>query len=167
MIIGEQTIMYHSGSGFKSIGMKSAIIHAYGRIDPNGQRHLLGDQAGNLHLLWMDYDKEKGMTDMKLELLGQVHISLLCSNCQTSIASTISYLDNGVVFIGSTYGDSQLIKLNNSKDSEDTVELLETFTNLGPIVDFAVVDLDRQGQVCVCSERSHPKGSTCYLLWSF
>ena len=26
------------------------------------------------------------------------------------------------------------------------VEVLETFTNLGPIIDFCVVDLDRQGQ---------------------
>ncbi len=69
-------------------------------------------------------------------------------------------MDNGVVFIGSTYGDSQLIQLTNEKrnitdgldageDSEDNgcVEVLESFTNLGPIIDFCVVDLDRQGQV--------------------
>jgi DNA damage-binding protein 1 len=54
-----------------------------------------------------------------------------------------------VVYIGSTYGDSQLIKLNTEKDEEtgSYVEVLEAFTNLGPIVDFAVVDLERQGQV--------------------
>lgn len=37
------------------------------------------------------------VTGLKMELLGE-----------TSIASTISYLDNAVVFIGSSYGDSQV-----------------------------------------------------------
>ena len=37
------------------------------------------------------------VTGLKIELLGN-----------TSIASTISYLDNAVVFIGSSYGDSQV-----------------------------------------------------------
>lgn len=34
---------------------------------------------------------------MNVELLGE-----------TSAASTLSYLDNGVVFVGSSYGDSQV-----------------------------------------------------------
>lgn len=58
------------------------------------------------------------------------------------------YLDNGVVYIGSFYGDSQLIKLNAEKDESNSfISVLENYTNLGPIVDFVVVDLDRQGQV--------------------
>lgn len=32
------------------------------------------------------------------------------------------------------------------EDPTNFVEVLNTFTNLGPIVDFCVVDLDRQGQ---------------------
>lgn len=73
------------------------------------------------------------------------------------------YLDNGVVFIGAKYGDSQLVRL-----SPDRVEgpegapptflkVIETFVNLGPIVDFAVVDLERQGQGQV---RLNPEGIT-------
>lgn len=31
-------------------------------------------------------------------------------------------------------------------DPSNFVEVLNTFTNLGPIVNFCVVDLDRQGQ---------------------
>ena len=42
--------------------------------------------------------------DMKLEPLGE-----------TSIPSTVSYLDNAVVFVGSGFGDSQLIKLTVCK----------------------------------------------------
>jgi DNA damage-binding protein 1 len=59
----------------------------------------------------------------------------------------MTYLDNGVVYIGSRMGDSQLIKLNlEPSENGSYVENMETFTNLGPIVDMIVVDLDRQGQ---------------------
>ena len=70
------------------------------------------------------------------------------------------YLDNGVVFVGSSYGDSQLIRLSpqpvpGPPGAPPTfLEVLETFTNLGPIVDFAVVDLERQGQGQVLLFRS-------------
>lgn len=68
---------------------------------------------------------------------------------QTSIPATISYLDNSYVYVGSTFGDSQLIRLRKEKDPETNafLELIETFPNLGPIVDFVVMDLERQGQV--------------------
>lgn len=152
---------------------------------------------------------------------------------RTTQASTIAYLDSGVVFVGSSYGDSQLIRraqpsvhgvLNSAQeggagrvageppqearlgskqrwphsvfsapplpgsaagrcrrerggersrpanceppqtmsqpptpcrlhtsppdpaDPSNYVEVLDTVTNLGPIVDFVVVDLERQGQ---------------------
>ena len=48
----------------------------------------------------------------------------------------------------------QLIKLNLQPDSKGSyVEVLERYVNLGPIVDFCVVDLERQGQgqVVTCS----------------
>lgn len=56
-------------------------------------------------------------------------------------------MDNGVVYVGSRMGDSQLVKLGlESNEHGSYVEVMETFTNLGPIVDMIVVDLDRQGQ---------------------
>ncbi|NXS12603.1 DDB1 protein, partial [Neodrepanis coruscans] len=68
-------------------------------------------------------------------------------NSQTSIAECLTYLDNGVVFVGSRLGDSQLVKLNvDSNEQGSYVVAMETFTNLGPIVDMCVVDLERQGQ---------------------
>ena len=73
----------------------------------------------------------------------------------TSQASCISYLDNGVVFIGSSYGDSQLLQLSTTADPESGSHIaeLDRWTNLGPIVDFVVTDLHRQGhgQVVTCS----------------
>ena len=52
------------------------------------------------------------------------------------------------MFIGSTYGDSQLIRLSSEKNENGSyIELVDRYDNLGPIVDFCVVDLERQGQV--------------------
>jgi DNA damage-binding protein 1 len=86
------------------------------------------------------------VSSLKLETLGR-----------TSQAATISYLDSGVVFIGSSYGDSQLIKLHSQAKGpageESYLEVLDSIMNLGPIVDFCVMDLERQGQgqVVTCS----------------
>ncbi|GFS39733.1 damaged DNA binding protein 1A [Actinidia rufa] len=115
---------YMSASAFKAIPIRPSITRAYGRVDADGSRYLL-------------------VTGLKIELLGE-----------TSIASTISYLDNAFVYVGSSYGDSQLIKLNLHPDAKGSyVEVLERYVNLGPIVDFCVVDLERQGQgqVVTCS----------------
>ncbi|XP_050221597.1 DNA damage-binding protein 1 [Mercurialis annua] len=142
LIIGEETIVYCSANAFKAIPIRPSITRAYGRVDADGSRYLLGDHAGLIHLLVITHEKEK-VTGLKIELLGE-----------TSIASTISYLDNAVVYIGSSYGDSQLVKLNLQPDVKGSyVEVLESYVNLGPIVDFCVVDLERQGQgqVVTCS----------------
>lgn len=73
--------------------------------------------------------------DLKLELLGE-----------TTIAEMITYLDNGYVYLGSRLGDSQLVRLNSEADPEtgSYITVIESFTNLGPIVDMVVVDLERQ-----------------------
>ncbi|KAH7836469.1 hypothetical protein Vadar_001704 [Vaccinium darrowii] len=142
LIIGEETIVYCSASAFKAIPIRPSITRAYGRVDADGSRYLLGDHAGLLHLLVITHEREK-VTGLKIELLGEI-----------SIASTISYLDNAVVYVGSSYGDSQLIKLNLHPDAKGSyVEVLESYVNLGSIVDFCVVDLERQGQgqVVTCS----------------
>ena len=87
-------------------------------------------------------DKEEKMDgtatvrDIKIELLGEVYVP-----------ECLTYLDNGVVFVGSRFGDSQLVKLNVHADENNSyVSVMETFTNLAPIVDMTIVDLDRQGQ---------------------
>uniref|UniRef100_A0A1D1YWE8 DNA damage-binding protein 1 n=2 Tax=Anthurium amnicola TaxID=1678845 RepID=A0A1D1YWE8_9ARAE len=142
IIIGEETIVYCSATAFKAIPTKPSITRAYGRVDADGSRYLLSDNSGILRLLVIIHEKER-VTGLRIEHLGE-----------TSVASTISYLDNAVVYVGSSYGDSQLIKLNMQPDAKGSyVEVLERYVNLGPIVDFCVVDLERQGQgqVVTCS----------------
>ena len=144
----------------RAVATRAAPFMAHGAVDADGSRVLLSDCAGVLHLLVLAHDGNR-VTGLKLEPLGE-----------TSVASAISYLDNGVAFVGSAYGDSQLVRLHaqpvpleDADDGDDSglpglsgakttyVEILETFPNLGPIVDMAVVDLDRhgQGQVVTCS----------------
>ncbi len=119
-------------------------------------RFLIADEDGDLYLLMLSKGRVTttgGPTVSKLtiERLGK-----------TSPASAISYLDNSVVFIGSAYGDSQIIKLHteqvnttmsDSNELPSYIEVMEEFTNLGPIVDFCVMDLERhgQGQLVTCS----------------
>lgn len=66
---------------------------------------------------------------------------------EISTPECLTYLDNGVVFVGSRLGDSQLIKLNTTPDENMSyITVMETFTNLAPISDMVVVDMDKQGQ---------------------
>uniref|UniRef100_H2YRS0 DNA damage-binding protein 1 n=1 Tax=Ciona savignyi TaxID=51511 RepID=H2YRS0_CIOSA len=162
IIIGQESITYHNGDKYIPIAppqIKDTII-CYAPVDKDGSRYLLGDLAGHLFILLLEseemMDGSNIVRDLKIELLGEV-----------SIPEAISYLDNGVVYVGSRLGDSQLIRLHTtpvevSSPTETSMEgrvkpslitVLDTYTNLGPIVDMCVVDLDRQGQgqVVACS----------------
>jgi DNA damage-binding protein 1 len=75
-------------------------------------------------------------------LFSQVILSFVLTVCDAT--STVSHLCSVL----------QLIKLNSQADAKGSyVEVLESFVNLGPIVDLCVVDLERQGQgqVVTCS----------------
>ncbi|XP_053279644.1 DNA damage-binding protein 1 [Pleuronectes platessa] len=143
IIIGQESITYHNGDKYLAIApptIKQSTIVCHNRVDPNGSRYLLGDMEGRLFMLLLEkeelMDGTVALKDLHVELLGE-----------TSIAECLTYLDNGVVFVGSRLGDSQLVKLNvDSNDQGSFVGVMETFTNLGPIVDMCVVDLERQGQ---------------------
>ena len=143
ILIGETTISYLSGSGdVQSVAMQSTQICAYGTINSDGSRYLLGDHRGSLYVLVLQKDK------------GQVKSIMLDIIGTTSIAETISYLDNGVVFIGSAFGDSQLIKLSPTPDETgSSVVVLDTHMNIGPVLSMCVVASERQGQcqVVTCS----------------
>lgn len=149
VIVGQDQICYHSGKKYFSDELpafvKQSTLSCYCQVDDNGSRYLLGDMAGRLYLLILipESDQSKVVGSMKLEKLGEI-----------SIPESITYLDNGVVFIGSRLGDSQLVKLNTEENEDGQfVDVLESFTNLGPIVDMCVVDIERQGQgqVVTCS----------------
>jgi len=156
LIVGQESIAYHKGDTYLAIApptIKAAVLECHARID--AFRYLLGDMAGRLFMLLLEkeekMDGEITVRDLKVELLGEI-----------SIPECLTYLDNGVVYVGSRLGDSQLAKLNVEADPDtgSNVQVMETFTNLGPIVDMCVVDLERQGQgqLVTCSG-SYKEGS--------
>ncbi|KAK2168127.1 hypothetical protein LSH36_20g08004 [Paralvinella palmiformis] len=157
LIIGQQSITYHRGEHYLAIAppmIKQSTVTCCGKVDSNGSRYLLGDMAGRLFMLLLEKEEKMDGTvavkDLKLELLGE-----------TAVAECITYLDNGVVYIGSRLGDSQIVKLNIEPDASGSyVQVMESFTNLGPIIDMCVVDLERQGQgqLVTCSG-AHKEGS--------
>ncbi|XP_072930200.1 DNA damage-binding protein 1 [Epargyreus clarus] len=143
IVIGQECIVYHDGQSYVAVAppqIKLTPINCYCRVDTRGLRYLLGDISGRLFMLMLELqekmDGTQAVKDLKVELLGDIPMP----ECMT-------YLDNGVVFIGSRLGDSALVRLSASRDEGNQyVRPMETFTSLAPIVDMCVVDLERQGQ---------------------
>ncbi|KAF9971393.1 DNA damage-binding protein 1a [Actinomortierella ambigua] len=155
LVIGDHAITYLNrllNSAPRSITIRTTAMRAYGAVDDQGTRYLLGDHRGQLYVLVLIIKHEhvggssasassgsrtiSHVVDLKLEPLGT-----------TSIPEAIVYLDNNHLFVGSHLGDSQLIRLHEDVDEHgEYIEVVETFTNIGPVLDFDVVDLEGQGQ---------------------
>jgi len=151
IVIGEQSISYINSKTRANCNIKPTRITAHCLTDNKGQKIILSDYLGRLYSLVLSYENSV-VTNMRLDLLGM-----------TNPACTISHLNNdGLMFIGSSQDDSQLIKLENMKDveSDSFFSVLENYTNIGPIRDFCVVDSEREGQgfIVTCSG-GFPKGT--------
>jgi len=163
LVVGGGSVAYvNAGTCHLTVPSFSATrgfaVTAVAPVDDDGARWLLGDGGGGLSLLLLAHDGAGRVTALRLERLGRV-----------SLPSCLCYLDNGVVFVGSAGGDSQLVRLCSEpvaaveattaaaaggkrqhrakadESEESFVEVLETFPNIGPIVDMAVLDVDRGG----------------------
>ena len=148
LVVGRASLAYVHGSTSKSLVMRQMAPTALCRVDADGARSLLGDSAGGLHLVALE-QSGGAVTAIRTQRLGT-----------TSVASTLSYLDSGCLFVGSAGGDSQLVRLAAADAGGSCVEVLDAFPSLGPVVDFCVVDLERQGQgqLVTCSGLG-PNGS--------
>ena len=101
---------------------EATIFVTWARID--AQRWLLADDYGRLYFLMLLLE-DQDVKGWKFDLLGTA-----------SRASTLVYLDGGNVFVGSHQGDSQVIKIQ-----EKSLEILQTISNIAPVLDFTVMDL--------------------------
>lgn len=117
-------------------------------------KYLLGDELGRLHVLTLLRNiKEDGKGD------GVITTLLLETLGMASSSSSLVYLKQGSLFVGSQFGDSQLVQILDSpvpitaggigKEGESGdddkrnileettyIRVIEEYTNLGPIVDF-------------------------------
>jgi DNA damage-binding protein 1 len=108
---------------------------AWERID--NQRYVLADDYGKLYLLMLMLDFEDQIVEWRIDVLGE-----------TPHASVLVYLDAGCIFLGSYQGDSQVIWITDGGNGgAGSVEVLQTFPNIGPILDFTIMDMgNRSGE---------------------
>ncbi|KAI9260637.1 UV-damaged DNA binding protein [Phascolomyces articulosus] len=149
LVIGELMISYYDMHGWsRSTSINSMIPTAHAFLGPGSTECLLGDSFGNLHHLTMITNSNNTVTELSLTTLGK-----------TAVASSITYLDNSLMFIGSTLGDSVLIQIKEI-GVHFSFSVIYEMSSLSPIVDFCVYDLDKRGrQTMVCCSGGPNNGS--------
>ncbi|KAL1643749.1 hypothetical protein SLS58_004765 [Diplodia intermedia] len=133
LILGETSITYfndYTKALVKKPLEESTIFVSWEQID--NQRFLLADDFGGLYLFMLLLDDGSGAVEgWRLDRIGE-----------TSRASVLTYLDAGHVFVGSHEGDSQVIRI-----TEGSTEVVQTFHNIAPILDFTIMDMgNRSGE---------------------
>lgn len=126
LILGETSIKYVDVDNNESISRpleEATIFVTWEQVD--SQRWLLADDYGRLFLLMLVLDSDNQVESWKLDYLGN-----------TSRASVLVYMGGGVLFVGSHHGDSQVIRLGSA-----SFEIIQTLSNIAPILDFTIMDL--------------------------
>lgn len=91
----------------------------------DSQRWLLADDYGRLFFLILELNTEGNVEKWDLQELGT-----------TSRATVLVYLGGGILFVGSHQGDSQVLQI-----SDKSFEVIQTWSNIAPILDFTLMDL--------------------------
>lgn len=137
IVLGETSLLYIDEVTHRTIEspLKQAnIFVAWAEYDPT--HYFLADDYGNMHLLTILTEPENNVVvkGMDVTEIGQ----------PTSRANALLYLGDGLLFVASHYGDSQLFNVDLAKGSEDTKEMMimsQIISNIGPILDFAIMDM--------------------------
>lgn len=129
LILGERSIAYTDASlrqlHLQSLEDQATIWSCWTQVDD--LRWLLADDYGNLYFLMLVTQNGSTVKNWRLDFLGKA-----------SKASCLVYLDEGVCFIGSHSGDSQVVRIH-----EGGVDILQTLPNIAPILDLQLMDLGR------------------------
>ncbi len=163
IILGQKQLTYHDTALnlTKILPIAESIMTSFVHVYPissdesgstmSGQdvvRYLLGGEDGRMYILAVARTMDGKVTGMHIDTLGV-----------TNISSSLVYLEKGIVFVGSQTTDSQLIQVLDEPvpipaSSNDPISnhgslingknvtyinVLEEYTNLGPIVDFDLV----------------------------
>lgn len=141
LVVGSKKIVYTNP--LSNVHRQLVIIPSFftciSPIDVDGYRFLMATSSGELHVLLLLPGGESSFVEgLRLEKLGKL----------PTIASSITYIDDGIVYIGSQYGDSILIKLSceslstlhepNGRIIQQYFQVLETYPSLAPISDICI-----------------------------
>ena len=90
-------------------------------------RWLLADDYGRLYFLMLVFDDldDAEVVGLRLDKVSEI-----------TRASILVYLDSGFVFVGSNYGDCQVVRVR-----EGGLEVIQTLSVLAPITDFTIMDM--------------------------
>lgn len=140
MVIGETSISYVEEWEYRVAKTKpleeATVFVSWCAVDD--QRYALADDYGKLYLLFIQQNSEGEYAGHQIHVLGE-----------TSRASTLVYLDEGRIFVGSNQGDSQIIQIR-----ERGLDVLQTFSNIAPILDFTVMDMGNRSSDAPVNEFS-------------
>lgn len=129
LILGERSIAYTDSTltqlHLQSLEDQATVWSCWAQVDD--LRWLLADDYGNLYFLMLVTRDGSLVKSWRLDYLGKA-----------SKASCLVYIDEGVVFVGSHSGDSQLVQVH-----EGGVDVLQTLPNIAPILDLQLMDLGR------------------------
>ncbi|TVY78325.1 DNA damage-binding protein [Lachnellula suecica] len=135
IVVGETKLTYLDDESKAVINhslKEASIFVAWEQVDD--LHFLLADDYGVLHLLTILVDGAV-VTGIDVTKIGT-----------TTKASVMIYMGQGVLYIGSHSGDSQVIRLNLNGD-DLSLEVLQTMPNIAPVLDFAVMDMGgREGE---------------------
>lgn len=106
---------------------EAAIFVAWEQVD--GQRWILADEYGRLYFCMLILEKDRAVKGFKIDMIGS-----------TPRASVLVYLHTGYVFVGSHQGDSQVLRIK-----EEGSEVVQTISNIAPILDFSIMDMGSRG----------------------
>lgn len=128
LVLSERSIMYIDGDlkGVikQPLEADATVWTCWTKVDE--QRWLLADDYGHLYFLMILVSGES-IDSWRLDIVGNI-----------SIASTLVYLEGGFVFVGSHSGDSQVVRI-----IDEGLEVVQTFSNIAPILDLTIMDLGR------------------------
>ncbi|KAK4189483.1 mono-functional DNA-alkylating methyl methanesulfonate N-term-domain-containing protein [Podospora australis] len=132
IVVGETRLLYiddQTKIQVQSPLKKANIFVAWAEY--NATNYFLADDYGGLHLLSIDHS---GMEVQKMEVVKLAN---------TPRASELVYLPaQNLLFLASHYGHSQLFRADLlNPEPAQRMQLVQTLANIGPIMDFAVMDM--------------------------
>lgn len=139
LILGETSISYcdEFTHNLRAEPLKEATIFvAWEQIDD--QRFVIADEYGKLYMLMVVLNHKQDVENWQLDVLGE-----------TSRASTLVYLGEGLVFVGSHQGNSQVIQI-----TDGSMNIIQSFSNIAPILDFTVMDMGNRTSEAQVNEYS-------------
>lgn len=135
LVLGERSITYVDSDLAtvvpKPLDEQATIWSCWTKVED--QRWLLADEYGYLYFLMLEIRNGLEVTGWKLDKLGKA-----------STAACLVYLGEGLVLIGSHSGDSQVVQIQ-----EGGTGIVQTFSNIAPILDLQLMDLGRGAESAV------------------